>query len=71
MPYETIIGLEIHIQLNTDSKAFCNDLNGFDDEANNNISHISLAHPGTLPRMNKRHIEKAIILGLAFNSQIN
>lgn len=71
MPYETIIGLEIHIQLNTDSKAFCNDLNRFDDEANNNISHISLAHPGTLPRMNKRHIEKAIKLGLAFNSQIN
>jgi aspartyl-tRNA(Asn)/glutamyl-tRNA(Gln) amidotransferase subunit B len=71
MSYETIIGLEIHIQLNTESKSFCSDFNRFDDDANTNISHISLAHPGTLPRMNTKHIEKAVKLGLAFDCQIN
>jgi aspartyl-tRNA(Asn)/glutamyl-tRNA(Gln) amidotransferase subunit B len=69
--YETVIGLEIHIQLNTQSKAFCCDENNFDAEPNTNISAISLAHPGTLPKMNKKHLEKAVLLGLAFGSEIN
>lgn len=71
MSYETVIGLEIHIQLNTESKAFCSDRNRFEDEANTNLSFISLAHPGTLPRMNKKHIEKAIKLGVALGCDIN
>ncbi|MBK7808659.1 MAG: Asp-tRNA(Asn)/Glu-tRNA(Gln) amidotransferase subunit GatB [Saprospiraceae bacterium] len=69
--YETVIGLEIHIQLNTASKAFCSDENAFDAEPNTNVSQISLAHPGTLPKMNRKHIEKAVLLGLAFGSEIN
>jgi len=69
--YETVIGLEIHIQLNTASKAFCSDINDFDAEPNTNVSQISLAHPGTLPKMNLKHIEKAVLLGLAFGSEIN
>ena len=69
--YETVIGLEIHIQLNTNSKAFCRDSNDTSSPPNTNISVISLAHPGTLPRMNVAHIEKALKLGLAFGSEIN
>ena len=71
MSYETVIGLEIHIQLNTESKAFCSDRNRFDDEPNTNLSFVSLAHPGSLPRMNKKHIEKAIKLGVSLGSDIN
>lgn len=71
MSYETVIGLEIHIQLNTNSKAFCSDVNAFDAEPNTNVSQISLAHPGTLPKMNKQHIKKAVLIGLAFGSEIN
>ena len=71
MSYETVIGLEIHIQLNTESKAFSLDRNRFDDEANANLSIVTLAHPGTLPRMNKKHIEKAIKLGVALGCENN
>jgi aspartyl-tRNA(Asn)/glutamyl-tRNA(Gln) amidotransferase subunit B len=71
MTYETVIGLEIHIQLLTKSKAFCSDANDYAASPNTNISAISLAHPGTLPKMNTAHLEKAVLLGLAFGSKIN
>lgn len=70
MEFETVIGLEIHVQLNTLSKAFCGDANTFGDEANTHVSEISLAHPGTLPVMNVAHIEKAVKLGLALSADI-
>lgn len=69
--YETVIGLEVHIQLSTASKAFCGDENKFGGEANTQISTISLGHPGTLPRLNKKQVEYAVRLGLALNSRIN
>ncbi len=69
--YELVAGLEVHIQLNTNSKAFNRDLNKFGSEPNTNISAITLAHPGTLPKVNKAQIEKALMLALATNSQIN
>lgn len=71
MQFETVIGLEIHVQLLSTSKAFCKDANRYDATPNTNISMISLAHPGTLPKMNKVHMEKAILLGLAFDCHIN
>ncbi|MBK8628463.1 MAG: Asp-tRNA(Asn)/Glu-tRNA(Gln) amidotransferase subunit GatB [Saprospiraceae bacterium] len=70
MQYETVIGLEIHVQLLTQSKAFCSDTNEYASLPNTNISAISLAHPGTLPKMNQNHLDKAILLGLAFGSDI-
>lgn len=70
MSWETVVGLEVHVQLNTRTKAFCNDLNEFGSDPNTNISPITLAHPGTLPRINKNHILAAIKLGLAFGSEI-
>ena len=69
--YEVVIGLEVHVQLNTTSKAFCGDPNIFGKTPNENTSMISLAYPGTLPKANKVHIESAIRMGLAINSEIN
>ncbi|MEO6637096.1 MAG: Asp-tRNA(Asn)/Glu-tRNA(Gln) amidotransferase subunit GatB [Ginsengibacter sp.] len=68
--YEAVIGLEVHTQLFTDSKLFCGDSTTFGNPPNTNISAVSLAHPGTLPVMNKKAIDYAISLGLAFNCDI-
>jgi aspartyl-tRNA(Asn)/glutamyl-tRNA(Gln) amidotransferase subunit B len=68
--YEVVVGLEVHAQLLTRSKLFCGDSTTFGDEPNTNISPISLAHPGTLPKMNKKAIEYAIRLGLACHAAI-
>ncbi|HUC80946.1 MAG TPA: Asp-tRNA(Asn)/Glu-tRNA(Gln) amidotransferase subunit GatB [Flavisolibacter sp.] len=68
--YETVIGLEVHAQLLTKTKLFCADTTAFGREANTQVSAISLAHPGTLPKMNKEAIRLAITLGLATGSQI-
>jgi len=69
--YETVIGLEVHIQLNTKSKIFCGDSTYFGSEPNTLVSAISLAHPGTLPKINQEVISKAVKLGLTLNSKIN
>ncbi|MEO8111219.1 MAG: Asp-tRNA(Asn)/Glu-tRNA(Gln) amidotransferase subunit GatB [Ginsengibacter sp.] len=68
--YEAVIGLEVHTQLLTESKLFCGDNTAFGHPPNTNISAVSLAHPGTLPVMNKKAIDYAISLGLAFNCDI-
>jgi len=68
--YETVIGLEVHARLLTRSKLFCGDSSVFGDEPNTNISPITLAHPGTLPKMNKEAIGFAVKLGLACHSEI-
>lgn len=68
--YEPVIGLEVHAQLLTDSKIFCGDSTVFGNPPNTNVSAISLAHPGTLPKMNAKAVELAIKLGLAFNCKI-
>lgn len=71
MAYETVIGLETHVQLATASKVFCSDAAAFGGAPNTHTSVISLAHPGTLPRLNKKAIDYAIQLGLALGSEIN
>jgi aspartyl-tRNA(Asn)/glutamyl-tRNA(Gln) amidotransferase subunit B len=68
--YEVVIGLEVHTQLLTKSKLFCGDSTTFGNAPNTNISPVSLAHPGTLPVMNKKAIDYAISLGLALNCDI-
>jgi len=69
--YETVIGLEVHVQLGTKSKAFCGDDASFGAPPNTHISTISLGHPGTLPRLNKKQIEYAVKLGLALGCKIS
>lgn len=71
MSYETVIGLETHVQLSTASKVFCSDAAAFGGAPNTHISTISLAHPGTLPRLNKKAVEYAVKLGLALGCDIN
>lgn len=70
--YETIIGLEIHLQLKTKSKMFCscsNDSEG--QEPNTLVCPICLGHPGTLPSVNKEAIKLAMMMSLALNCKIN
>ncbi|MFC2114911.1 Asp-tRNA(Asn)/Glu-tRNA(Gln) amidotransferase subunit GatB [Bacteroidota bacterium] len=68
--YDAVIGLEVHAQLNTFSKAFSSDSNSFGADPNQNVSVISLGHPGSLPRLNEKLVEYAIKLGLSTNSRI-
>jgi aspartyl-tRNA(Asn)/glutamyl-tRNA(Gln) amidotransferase subunit B len=68
--YEVVIGLEVHVQLLTQSKLFCGDSAEFGARPNTHISPITLAHPGTLPKMNRKAIEFAVKLGLALNCDI-
>ncbi len=68
--YEVVIGLEVHAQLLTQSKLFCGDSAAFGAAPNTHISPITLAHPGTLPKMNKKAIEYAVKLGLALHCDI-
>ena len=68
--YETVIGLEVHAQLRTKSKLFCGDSASFGAEPNTHISEITLAYPGTLPKLNKQAVELAIRLGIACHCAI-
>lgn len=65
------MGLEVHVQLQTQSKLFCSDSTAFGDNPNSRVSPVSLGHPGTLPFLNKSAIEKALTLGLALGCRIN
>jgi aspartyl-tRNA(Asn)/glutamyl-tRNA(Gln) amidotransferase subunit B len=68
--YEVVVGLEVHAQLLTNSKLFCGDSAVFGGEPNTHISPITLGHPGTLPKLNKKAISFAMKIGLACHSSI-
>ena len=68
--YEAVIGLEVHAQLATNSKLFCADATTFGSAPNTQISPITMGHPGSLPKTNKKAVEYAIKMGLACNSTI-
>ena len=68
--FELVVGLEVHVQLKTKSKAFAPDANAYGNLPNTNLSTVTLAHPGTLPKVNKKAIECAIKMGLACKSNI-
>ncbi|PWS28965.1 Asp-tRNA(Asn)/Glu-tRNA(Gln) amidotransferase GatCAB subunit B [Pedobacter yonginense] len=69
--FELVSGLEIHVQLNTNTKIFSAERASFGALPNQNISTVSLALPGALPKLNKEVISKAIRIGLALNCTIN
>ena len=71
MEFETVIGLEIHAQLNTKTKIFCGCSTTFGAPPNSHTCPICLGMPGVLPVLNKAVVESAIRLGLATNSTIN
>ncbi len=68
--YRAVVGLEIHVQLSTVSKIFCDDAASYGAEANTHISPYTLGYPGTLPMLNKKVIEHAARLGMACQSTI-
>ncbi len=68
--YEPVIGLEVHVQLQTESKIFSSDAAAFGAEPNSQVDPVSLGHPGTLPVLNERAVEYALRLGLATNCSI-
>ena len=68
--WEPIIGLEIHAQLNTESKLFSSAPNHFGDEPNCNISAVCTGQPGALPVLNKEAVRKAVLFGLAVGARI-
>jgi len=69
--FETIIGLEVHCQLNTKTKIFCGCSTSFGDDANSHVCPTCLALPGALPVLNKNAVKKAISFGKAVNATIN
>lgn len=69
--YELVVGLEVHAQLSTQSKAFSSDSAAFGAEPNHHVSMVSLGHPGTLPFINKKMVEYAVKMGLACGCKIN
>ncbi|MDP2078332.1 MAG: Asp-tRNA(Asn)/Glu-tRNA(Gln) amidotransferase subunit GatB [Sulfuricurvum sp.] len=69
--FETIIGLEVHVQLNTESKLFCACPTSFNHEQNTNTCPMCLALPGALPVLNKEALRKAGMFGTAVNATIN
>jgi aspartyl-tRNA(Asn)/glutamyl-tRNA(Gln) amidotransferase subunit B len=69
--YIAVIGLEVHAQLLTKSKIFSGDSTEFGSSPNTNVSVISLGHPGTLPKVNRKAIELAITMGIACNCDIS
>jgi aspartyl-tRNA(Asn)/glutamyl-tRNA(Gln) amidotransferase subunit B len=68
--WEAVIGLEIHVQLKTETKMFCRCRNGFGGEPNTQTCPVCLAFPGALPVPNRRAIEETIKLGLALDCEI-
>ena len=69
--YQPVIGLEVHAQLLTNSKIYSADPVAFGGEPNAQVGVVTLAHPGTLPKLNKRVVEQAIKMGLACHSEIS
>jgi aspartyl-tRNA(Asn)/glutamyl-tRNA(Gln) amidotransferase subunit B len=68
--YEAVIGLEVHAQLATVSKLFCGDSTAFGAAPNAHISPITMGHPGTLPKTNRKAVEYAIKMGITCHCEI-
>ncbi|EJF07384.1 glutamyl-tRNA(Gln) and/or aspartyl-tRNA(Asn) amidotransferase, B subunit [Thiovulum sp. ES] len=71
MDFEIVIGLEVHVQLNTETKLFCSCPTSFDEKENSNTCPTCLALPGALPVINREAVHKAIQLGTAIGATVN
>lgn len=69
--YEAVIGLEVHAQLLTETKAFCSCSTKFGSTPNSNVCPVCIGHPGVLPVLNKKVVEFSVLMGLATNCKIN
>ncbi|WP_218221979.1 Asp-tRNA(Asn)/Glu-tRNA(Gln) amidotransferase subunit GatB [Nesterenkonia sp. Act20] len=68
--FDPVLGFEVHVELNTKTKMFSSAPNAFGDEPNTNVNEVCLGLPGTLPVVNGKAVEYAVMLGLALNCQI-
>src|SRR6056300_1852088 len=68
--FEVVIGLEVHVELNTKSKMFCGCANVFGNEPNTNVCPTCLGLPGSLPAVNKKAVESSIAIGLSLGCEI-
>ncbi len=68
--FEVVIGLEVHVELNTKTKMFCGCRNEFGEEPNTNVCPVCIGLPGSLPSVNKKAVESSISIGLALGCQI-
>ncbi len=71
MQYEAVIGMEVHVELNTQSKVFCGCSTNFHAPPNSNVCPVCLGMPGVLPVLNKKAIEYSVAVGLALNCSIS
>lgn len=70
MKYETVIGLEVHVEMATETKIFCSCKNEFGSEPNTNVCPVCLSMPGTLPVLNEQAVEYGVRAGLSLNCNI-
>ncbi|HEX9891549.1 MAG TPA: Asp-tRNA(Asn)/Glu-tRNA(Gln) amidotransferase subunit GatB [Actinomycetota bacterium] len=68
--YETVIGLECHVELSTRTKMFCGCVNAFGAPPNTNVCPVCLGHPGTLPVPNREAVERTMKIALALGSEV-
>ena len=71
MDHEIVVGLEVHVELRTESKIFCSCSTSFGDSPNSHICEVCAGLPGALPRLNKKVVEYAVMTALALNCEIN
>lgn len=71
MSWQPVIGLEVHVQLDTPSKLFSTSANGFGGDPNTRVNEVDIGLPGTLPVINRDAVEMAIMLGLELGAEIN
>src|ERR1043165_526753 len=69
--YESVIGLEVHVQLATATKIFCGCPTGFGAAPNSNVCPVCLGLPGALPVLNRKAVEFAVLAAMALNCRIN
>ena len=69
--YEATIGIEVHVQLTTNTKIFCSCPNTVAKDPNSHICQICAGYPGAMPMLNKKVVDFAILAGLATNCTIN